>query len=140
LLCHRSGLPRHDWIWMPGDLSRAQMLAAMRHIEPSRDIRTTFQYSNLGYNAASIVTERVSGLSWEDFTRTRITEPLKMQVTFTAEDLGILGRCRSSLFDVPRSTPANKALADPGNCRRCNQHLCCGNRQLDELSACRRRV
>jgi CubicO group peptidase (beta-lactamase class C family) len=87
LLCHHSGLPRHDWIWMPGDLSRAQMLAAMRHIEPSRDIRTTFQYSNLGYNAASIVTERVSGLSWEDFTRTRITEPLKMQVTFTAEDL-----------------------------------------------------
>jgi CubicO group peptidase (beta-lactamase class C family) len=21
LLCHHSGLPRHDWIWMPGDLS-----------------------------------------------------------------------------------------------------------------------
>lgn len=87
LLCHHSGLPRHDWVWMPGDLSRAQMLAAMRHIEPSRDIRTAFQYSNLGYNAASIVAERISGLSWEDFTRTRITEPLKMSVTFTVEDL-----------------------------------------------------
>ena len=22
LLCHHSGLPRHDWIWMPGGLSR----------------------------------------------------------------------------------------------------------------------
>ena len=21
LLCHHSGLPRHDWIWVPGDLS-----------------------------------------------------------------------------------------------------------------------
>src|SRR3981081_4226588 len=20
LLCHRTGLPRHDWIWMPGDI------------------------------------------------------------------------------------------------------------------------
>ena len=87
LLCHHSGLPRHDWVWMPGGLSRAQMLAAMRHIEPSRDIRTSFQYSNLGYNAASIVTERISGLSWEDFTRTRISEPLKMPMTFTVEDL-----------------------------------------------------
>ena len=86
LLCHHTGLPRHDWIWMPGDFSRAQMLAAMRHIEPSRDVRTAFQYSNLGYNAASIIAERISGLSWENFTRTRITEPLKMPVTFTAED------------------------------------------------------
>jgi CubicO group peptidase (beta-lactamase class C family) len=87
LLSHHTGLPRHDWIWMPGDLSRAEMLAAMRYIEPSRDVRTTYQYSNLGYNAASIVAERISGLSWEDFTRTRIAERLKMPVTFTVEDL-----------------------------------------------------
>jgi CubicO group peptidase (beta-lactamase class C family) len=87
LLSHHSGLPRHDWIWMPDGLSRMEMLAAMRHIEPSRDIRTTYQYSNLGYNAASIVAERISGLRWEDFTRTRITERLKMPVTFTVEDL-----------------------------------------------------
>src|SRR5689334_15239045 len=87
LLSHHSGLPRHDWIWMPGSLSRAEMLAAMRHIEPSRDIRTTYQYSNLGYNAASLVAERISGQSWEDFTRTRITERLKMPVTFSVDEL-----------------------------------------------------
>jgi CubicO group peptidase (beta-lactamase class C family) len=87
LLSHHTGLPRHDWIWMPGDRSRAEMLTAMRYIEPSRDVRTTYQYSNLGYNAASIVAERISGLSWEDFTRTRITDRLSMPVTFTAEEL-----------------------------------------------------
>src|SRR6266700_1298338 len=37
LLCHHSGLPRHDWIWLPGDRSPPQMLAAMRHLEPSAD-------------------------------------------------------------------------------------------------------
>src|SRR6478736_1660658 len=31
LLCHHSGLPRHDWIHMPADLSPAQMLATMRY-------------------------------------------------------------------------------------------------------------
>jgi CubicO group peptidase (beta-lactamase class C family) len=87
LLCHHSGLPRHDWIWMPDGLSRAAMLSAMRHIEPSRDVRTDFQYSNLGYNAAGLVAERASGQSWEDFTRTRLAEPLGMSVTFAAEDL-----------------------------------------------------
>jgi CubicO group peptidase (beta-lactamase class C family) len=87
LLSHHTGLPRHDWIWMPGDLSAAAMLAAMRDIEPSRDIRTMFQYSNLGYLAASIVAERVSGLRWEDFTRRRIIEPLKMSATFDVEHL-----------------------------------------------------
>ena len=87
LLCHHTGLPRHDWIWMPGDLSRTEMLAAMRYIEPSRDVRTEFQYSNLGYNAASVVAERISGLSWEEFTRTRITNRLDIPVTFTVEAL-----------------------------------------------------
>jgi CubicO group peptidase (beta-lactamase class C family) len=87
VLCHHSGLPRHDWVWVPGDLSPAQMLAAMRYLEPSDDIRSTHQYSNLGYLVASIVAERVSGQSWSEFTRARLTDKLHMNVTFTAEDL-----------------------------------------------------
>jgi CubicO group peptidase (beta-lactamase class C family) len=87
LLCHHTGLPRHDWIWMPGDLSPAQMLAAMRYLEPSEDIRSIFQYCNLGYLVASMVAERVSGQSWTEFTRARLTDKLHMNVTFTVEDL-----------------------------------------------------
>jgi len=87
LLCHHSGLPRHDWIWMPGDLSSAQMLAAMRYLEPSDDIRSTFRYLNLGYLVASMVAERISGQSWTEFTRARLTDKLHMNVTFTVEDL-----------------------------------------------------
>ena len=86
LLCHHSGLPRHDWIWIPGDLSRDEMLAALRHIEPARDIRTEFQYNNLAYNVAGIVAERVSGLSYEEFVRTRLTDKLHMPVGFSAEE------------------------------------------------------
>src|SRR5437870_2521206 len=87
LLCHHSGLPRHDWIWLPGDLSPAQMLAAMRYLEPSEDIRSVFQYCNLGYLVASMVAERVSGQSWTEFTRARLTDKLDMSVTFGVEDL-----------------------------------------------------
>jgi CubicO group peptidase (beta-lactamase class C family) len=85
-LCHHSGLPRHDWIWLPGDLSPAQMLAAMRYLAPTGNIRSGFHYSNLGYLVASMVAERVSGLSWAEFTRA-LTGKLHMDVTFTMEEL-----------------------------------------------------
>jgi CubicO group peptidase (beta-lactamase class C family) len=55
-------------------------------IEPSDDIRNTFQYSNLGYLVASMVAERVSGQSWAEFTRA-LTDRLHMEVTFTLEEL-----------------------------------------------------
>jgi CubicO group peptidase (beta-lactamase class C family) len=87
LLCHHSGLPRHDWVHVPADLSPAQMLAAMRYLEPSDDIRSTFQYQNLGYLVAGTVAERISGQSWTEFTRARLTDKLHMNVTFTAEDI-----------------------------------------------------
>jgi CubicO group peptidase (beta-lactamase class C family) len=88
LLGHHSGLPRHDWMWMPGDLSQEQMLAALRHLDLSRDIRSRYQYSNLGYMVAGTVAERITGLSWEDFTRERLMRPLEMKhFGFSAEDL-----------------------------------------------------
>jgi CubicO group peptidase (beta-lactamase class C family) len=87
LLCHHSGLPRHDWVHLPADLSPAQKLAAMRYLEPSDDMRSAFQYNNLGYLVAGMVAERVSGQSWTEFTRARLTDKLDMNVTFTAENL-----------------------------------------------------
>jgi CubicO group peptidase (beta-lactamase class C family) len=86
LLSHHSGLPRHDWIWIPGDLSRSEMLTALRHLEPARDIRTEFQYNNLAYNAAGLVAERISGQSFEEFIRSRLTDKLRIPVGFSAEE------------------------------------------------------
>jgi hypothetical protein len=34
LLCHQSGLPRHDWVWLPGDRTSAELLGVMRYLEP----------------------------------------------------------------------------------------------------------
>ncbi len=63
------------------------MLAAMRYLEPSDDIRSSYQYSNLGYLVASMVAERVSGQSWTEFIRARLTDKLHMAATFAVEDL-----------------------------------------------------
>jgi CubicO group peptidase (beta-lactamase class C family) len=88
LLCHQTGLPRHDWVWMPADVSRAEMLAALRYLEPSKDIRAAYQYCNLGYVVAGMIAERISGQTWEDFTRERMMKPLGMVHTgFSDADL-----------------------------------------------------
>lgn len=87
LLTHQSGLPRHDWLHLPGDLAPAEMLPLMRHLELSRDIRTTWQYNNLCYNAAGLLIERLSGKSFETFVRERLTDRLGMAVGFSLEEL-----------------------------------------------------
>jgi CubicO group peptidase (beta-lactamase class C family) len=87
LLCHQSGLPRHDWVHFPGDRTTAELLAAMWYLELSRDIRAAFQYNNLCYNVAGLLIERVSGQSYEAFIRARLTDRLGMTVSFTLDDL-----------------------------------------------------
>jgi CubicO group peptidase (beta-lactamase class C family) len=57
LLCHRSGLPRHDLTWVSHpDVSRAELVRRLRFLPLSRDLRQEFQYCNLGY--------LVAGHSW----------------------------------------------------------------------------
>jgi CubicO group peptidase (beta-lactamase class C family) len=87
LLCHQSGLPRHDWVHFAGDRAPSEMLGVMRHLELSRDIRTAWQYNNLCYNVAGLLIERLSGQSFEAFIRARLTDRLGMSVGFSLDDL-----------------------------------------------------
>jgi CubicO group peptidase (beta-lactamase class C family) len=88
LLTHRTGLPRHDRVHTGGHLDNAGMLAALRHLEPSKPFRSTWQYNNLMYLVAGLVLERVSGERWEDFVKTRILLPLGMErATTSLEDM-----------------------------------------------------
>jgi CubicO group peptidase (beta-lactamase class C family) len=82
LLCHRSGLPRHDlsWIGFP-ERSRADLVHKLRYLPLSRDIRMEFQYCNLGFVTAGHLIEVVTGMSWEDYLATRLLKPLGMDRT-----------------------------------------------------------
>jgi CubicO group peptidase (beta-lactamase class C family) len=74
-------------VWLPGDLTSAELLGIGRYLEPSRDIRTAYQYNNLRYNVAALLIERLSGQSYEAFIRARVTDRLRMTVGFTLDDL-----------------------------------------------------
>jgi CubicO group peptidase (beta-lactamase class C family) len=87
LLCHQSGLPRHDWVHFVGDRAPPEMLGIMRYLELSRDIRAAWQYNNLCYNVVGLLIERVSGQSFEAFIRSRLTDRLAMTVGFNLDEL-----------------------------------------------------
>jgi len=78
LVTHRTGIPRHDMVWYSSDFSRAELVRRLRYLEPSKDIRTTYQYNNLMFMTAGYMVGRLSGASWEEFVRQRIFTPLGM--------------------------------------------------------------
>jgi CubicO group peptidase (beta-lactamase class C family) len=88
LLCHRSGLPRHDLIWYGSPSTRRELFSKLRYLEPSAPFRSAYQYQNLMFMTAGILIEDVSGSSWEKFTSERIFIPLEMNSTnFSVTDL-----------------------------------------------------
>ncbi|MDH7513091.1 MAG: serine hydrolase [Clostridiales bacterium] len=87
LVCHRSGLPRHDLLWYGSSLSRKDLVDRLQYLDFSTDIRSTFQYNNLMYLTAGYIVGRLTDSSWEEFTRKRIFEPLGMtRSNFSVED------------------------------------------------------
>jgi CubicO group peptidase (beta-lactamase class C family) len=82
LLCHRTGLPRHDMLWyVDSGMSRGDLIGRLRHLEPSAPFRARYQYNNLMLMSAGRLVEVVGGKSWEDFTRARLLQPLGMNRT-----------------------------------------------------------
>lgn len=86
LLCHRSGLPRHEFMWISSPLSRQEIFDRLRYLEPTREFRQTWQYQNQMIMTAGYLVGEVAHSTWEDITRSRIIEPLGMsRASFSIE-------------------------------------------------------
>jgi CubicO group peptidase (beta-lactamase class C family) len=81
LITHRSGLPRHDFMWYNSTFSRKDIFNRLQYLEPNKDFRTDWQYQNLMFMTAGYLLEQVSGGTWENFVRSRIFEPLGMKAS-----------------------------------------------------------
>ncbi len=87
LVCHRSGLPRHDSMWYNSSATRKELFDRLQYLEPSRDFRTTYQYQNLMFMTAGYMVGRITGTTWEKFVQNRIFGPLGMNDSnFSVED------------------------------------------------------
>lgn len=84
LVTHQSGLPRHDNVWYGRPLSRAELFARLRHLEPNASFRSRYQYQNLMFMAAGHLAERITGSDWHRMVDDRIFAPLGMTRSTTS--------------------------------------------------------
>jgi len=83
LLSHRGGMPNTDYLWTGGDNSREEIVRRVRFIEPAYSLRSGYIYQNVMFLVAGELLEAVSGMTWDDFIRTRIFTPLGMSRSVT---------------------------------------------------------
>jgi CubicO group peptidase (beta-lactamase class C family) len=81
MMCHRTGLPRHDFSWYGSVASRNELLERIRYQEPTFELREKYQYNNFMFMAQGIVIEKITGKSWEENMKERIFRPLGMNNT-----------------------------------------------------------
>ncbi|MEM5773441.1 MAG: serine hydrolase, partial [Anaerolineaceae bacterium] len=81
MLCHRSGLPRHEMVWYRRQISRRDLMKTLAYLEPNEGFRNRWQYQNIIYATTGLLVEAVTGKTWEEFVQERILDPLGMTST-----------------------------------------------------------
>lgn len=80
MMSHQTGLPRHDFSWyFFNTSSRDSLLQRLQFQEPSFGVREKWQYNNFMFLAQGVVTEKLTGQSWEENVRQKLFAPLGMQ-------------------------------------------------------------
>ena len=109
IVSHRSGLDTFsgDLLWYDTTYSTDDILRRVRYLKPVSDFRTRYGYQNLMFIAAGRVVEKVSGMKWADFVRSRILTPLGMDRTTTSV------RDMKDNFAMPHNESGGKLRALP---------------------------
>jgi CubicO group peptidase (beta-lactamase class C family) len=83
VLTHRLGMEtfQGDFMYWESDLSSDEVVEKFGLITPAYDFRTKWGYCNAGFLIAGQCMPAICGMSWEDFVRSRIVEPLGMDRT-----------------------------------------------------------
>src|SRR5687768_1377553 len=112
LLSHRSGLSRGELLWYGSDWDRDEILRRVRFQQPSWSFRSQFGYQNVMYLAAGQVVARTANVTWDDFIRTRIFQPLGMRESSTSvlalKGLSDVAAPHANVNDTVRAIPYRK--------------------------------
>jgi CubicO group peptidase (beta-lactamase class C family) len=85
LLCHRTGLARHDLLWYRASWPVEESIRRLAFLEPASSFRSKYEYNNLAYLVAGQAIARAAGAPWHTFVQDRLFAPLGMKsADFTA--------------------------------------------------------
>ena len=81
LLTHRSGMGLGEGdllFWPHSTYTREEIIYKLRFMKPASSFRSHYAYDNLLYMTAGQIIPAVTGISWDDYIRQHIFEPLGM--------------------------------------------------------------
>lgn len=81
LLCHRTGVGRHDELWEKQHLSREEIYEKVKTLPLEQPFRSTFEYNNNMFMVAGFLYGKAAGDSWENLITDRLLRPLGMSET-----------------------------------------------------------
>ena len=96
IMCHRTGLPRHDFSWyLFNTSSRDSLVQRIKYQEPTAKLRETWQYNNFMFLLQGVLSEKLMGKTWEQNVKENIFSPLGMTTS------------NFSVLDMPKSNDAS---------------------------------
>ena len=99
MFSHRTGLPRHDFVWYSSNFGMEDLFHRLRYLKPNKEFRAGYEYNNLTIMTMGYLEGKVANSTWQDLVRTRIFQPLGMQ----RSDLSVDDMQKSSDFSQPYS-------------------------------------
>jgi CubicO group peptidase (beta-lactamase class C family) len=81
LLCHRTGIARHDMLWYRAPWTVEETIRRMAFLELDAPFRASYRYNNLAFMAAGLALEQTTGAPWQDTMRQLVHKPLGMDRT-----------------------------------------------------------
>jgi len=79
LMRHSTGLPRHDgsWYFFPSH-NKDSLVKKLKYHEPFAGVREQWHYNNFCFLLQGVITERITGQTWEENIVTKFFKPLGM--------------------------------------------------------------
>ena len=85
LVSHRTGLPRHDFSWyLFPTKSKDSLMMRIKYHEPFAGVREHWYYNNFMYLTQGLITEKLTGKTWEENIKERFFTPLNMERSNTS--------------------------------------------------------
>jgi len=108
-LSHRTGLVRHDQLWVSTGWNRDEIIRHVASVPLSYPIRTRFEYQNIMFLAAGLAAGNAAGSSWEDVIQKRLLTPLGMSTA----TLTVAAAEASKDHATPHTKRGNKTVTIP---------------------------
>ena len=79
MLCHRTGLSRHDLLWFKSPLAPEEVIRKIGHVKLTTSFRSNWEYANIPFITAGTAAALADKRSLADSFTKRIFEPLGMK-------------------------------------------------------------